>query len=161
MLWMSGYAEPMSLAAQTLLGDSHGEPGGNAWPAAHHPAGMTNGSKGWPSALMSFHQDHPSTKETNMHAVVRTYSGAGAKELFDVLEERKADVQSTLQKVAGMVSYTLIRLGDGGMSVTVCADKAGTDESLKVAREWIAKNASGVKASPPDVKEGTVIVQFS
>ena len=28
-----------------------------------------------------------------MHAVVRTYSGAGAKQLFDLLEQRKADVE--------------------------------------------------------------------
>ena len=96
-----------------------------------------------------------------MHAVVRTYSGAGAKQLFDILEERKADVQSQLGKVAGMVSYTLLRQGDGGMSVTVCADKAGTDESLRVAREWIAQNASNTSASPPQVTEGTVIVQIT
>ncbi|SEE71240.1 hypothetical protein SAMN05444161_6819 [Rhizobiales bacterium GAS191] len=29
-----------------------------------------------------------------MHAVVRTYSGKGAKELFDLLEKRKADVEN-------------------------------------------------------------------
>ena len=72
-----------------------------------------------------------------MHAVVRTYSGAGASELFDTLEERKDDIRATLQKVTGLVSYTLFRQGDGGMSVMVCADKAGTDESLSVARDWI------------------------
>ena len=44
-----------------------------------------------------------------MHAVVRTYSGVGAKQLFDVLEQRKADVEATLQKVSGLVSYTLTR----------------------------------------------------
>jgi hypothetical protein len=96
-----------------------------------------------------------------MHAVVRTYSGAGARQLFDVLEANKADVQSNLQKVPGMVSYTLLRQGDGGMSVTVCADKAGTHESLRVAREWIRNNASGIDASPPTVTEGTVIVQIT
>ena len=95
-----------------------------------------------------------------MHAVVRTYSGGGAKQLFDVLEERKADVEATLQKVSGLVSYTLLRNGDGGMSVTVCMDKAGADESLKVARDWIQKNASNTYANPPVVVEGPVIVQI-
>lgn len=96
-----------------------------------------------------------------MHAVVRTYTGAGARQLFDVLEANKADVHSKLQKVAGMISYTLFRQDDGGMSVTVCADKAGTDESLRVAREWISDNASNVDTSPPTVTEGTVIVQLT
>ncbi len=95
-----------------------------------------------------------------MYAVVRTYSGAGAKQLFDVLEERKADVEATLRKVSGLVSYTLLRSGDGGMSVTVCTDKAGTDESLKVARDWIQKNASNTNANPPVVTEGEVMVQI-
>ena len=95
-----------------------------------------------------------------MHAVVRTYSGAGAKQLFDVLEQRKDDVEATLRKVPGLLTYTLLRSGDGGMSVTVCKDKAGADESLKVAREWIKKNASSIQASSPAVIEGSVIVQI-
>ena len=96
-----------------------------------------------------------------MHAVVRTYSGAGARELFDTLEERKDDIRATLQKVTGLVSYTLFRQGDGGMSVMVCADKAGTDESLSVARDWIRNNAPNTTASAPAVTEGTVIVQIT
>ena len=95
-----------------------------------------------------------------MHAVVRTYSGAGAKQLFDVLERQKAEVEATLRKVPGLVSYTLLRSGDGGMSVTVCKDKAGADESLKVAREWIQKNASNIHANPPVVTEGSVILEI-
>jgi hypothetical protein len=54
----------------------------------------------------------------------------------------------------------LLRTGDGGVSVTVCNDKAGADESLKVAREWIQKNASDIGASPPAVAEGAVILQI-
>ncbi len=95
-----------------------------------------------------------------MHAVVRNYSGAGAKQLFDLLEQRKAEVEATLRKVPGLVSYTMLRSGDGGISVTVCKDKTGTDESLKIAREWIQKNASNIHASPPAVMEGSVIVQI-
>jgi hypothetical protein len=112
------------------------------------------------SADLDWCQDGKSQGGSNMHAVVRTYSGAGAKQLFDVLEQHKAEVEATLRKVPGLLSYTLLRSGDGGMSVTVCKDKAGSDESLKVAREWIKKNASNVQASPPAVMEGSVIVQI-
>lgn len=55
-----------------------------------------------------------------MQVVIREYSGKGAKELFDVLEKNKADVESLLRTVKGLVSYTLARSGDGGFSVTVC-----------------------------------------
>jgi hypothetical protein len=88
---------------------------------------------------------------------VRSYSGKGAKELFDLLEKNKADVEKTLRSVKGLVSYTLVRSADGGFSVTVCNDKAGTDESLQKAKDWIAKNAAGVGAAAPKVSEGSVV----
>ena len=96
-----------------------------------------------------------------MHAVVRMYSGAGSKKLIDLLEERKKEVEALIRPVKGFVSYSLIRTADGGASVTVCQDKAGTDESLRLAREWIGKNAANTGASPPTVLEGSVILQLS
>ncbi len=96
-----------------------------------------------------------------MHAVVRNYSGSGAKELFDMLEERKGEVESIIRSVTGLVSYTLIRTDDGGVTVTVCQDKAGTDESMQVARNWIQENASGLGTSPPAVSEGTALLSLS
>ena len=95
-----------------------------------------------------------------MHAVIRTYSGPSAKKLFDLLEERKREVESIIRPVKGFVSYSLLRTADGGASVTVCQDNAGTDESLRVAKDWIQKNASNISASPPAVSEGSVILQL-
>ncbi len=96
-----------------------------------------------------------------MHAVVRNYSGSGAKKLFDLLEERKSDVESIMRSVTGLVTYSMIRTDDGGVTVTVCQDKAGTDESIRVAREWIQENASDMGSSPPAVSEGSTLVQIS
>jgi hypothetical protein len=96
-----------------------------------------------------------------MHAVVRTYSGAGAKDLFGLLEKRKADVEAVMRPVPGLVSYTLVRTGDGGLSVTVCKDKAGTEASMRAAKEWIQKNASALGSNPPAVAEGSVVIQIS
>lgn len=93
-----------------------------------------------------------------MQVVVRTYSGKGAKELFDVLEKRKADVESILRGVNSFVTYTLARTGDGGFSVTVCKDKAGIDESVQKARDWIVKNAGTTGVGAPNVAEGEVII---
>ncbi len=95
-----------------------------------------------------------------MHAVIRTYSGKGAKELFDLLEKRKSDVESLIHSVKGFIGYSLIRTGEGGISVTVCQDKAGTDESMQRAKDWIGTNASDIGASAPKVSEGAVILQL-
>jgi restriction endonuclease Mrr len=93
-----------------------------------------------------------------MHAVIRTYSGKGAKELFDVLEKRAAEVESVMRPIKGFVSYTAARTGDGGVTLTVCQDKAGADESVAKARDWVANNASSLGAAAPKVSEGSVII---
>jgi hypothetical protein len=97
---------------------------------------------------------------TTVHAVVRTYSGKGAKELFDVLEKQKSDVEIVIRSIKGFVSYTLVRTRDGGLSVSVYQDKAGTEESVQKARDWIKQNAPQAGASAPTVTEGTAILHL-
>jgi ABC-type Fe3+-hydroxamate transport system substrate-binding protein len=89
--------------------------------------------------------------------VTRTYSGPGAKELFDLLEKRKADVKEVMGDVPGIKSYAMVRTPEGGYTVTLCNGKAGTDDSVKVAAAWIRKNAPDLEVQPPVVAEGEVI----
>ncbi|MEA3082715.1 MAG: hypothetical protein QOC89_412 [Paraburkholderia sp.] len=96
-----------------------------------------------------------------MQTVLRRYSGKGAKELFDLLEKRKAEVEEMMGGVKGLVTYTLVHSGDSGFSVTVCQDKTGIDEGVQKAKEWIAKNAGSIGAGAPEVTEGTVIAHLN
>jgi restriction endonuclease Mrr len=80
--------------------------------------------------------------------------------LFDVLEKHTAEVEELMRTVKGFVGYTLARSGDGGFSVTVCNDKAGVDESVQKAKDWIAKNAGSTDASAPEVSAGSVILHL-
>jgi hypothetical protein len=93
-----------------------------------------------------------------MHAVMRDYSGTGAKKLFNLLEKKTAEVKEVMMPIKGFVSYSLVRTARGGFSITICQDKAGTDESVRAARDWIAKNASDTGAPSPTVSEGAVIL---
>lgn len=93
-----------------------------------------------------------------MHAVIRSYSGAGAKALFDVLEQNKAEVEKHLRTARGFVSYALVRTDDGGFTVTICNDKSGTDESVQKAKEWVQKNAGNIGAPAPKITEGAVVI---
>ena len=40
-------------------------------------------------------------------------------------------------------------------------DKAGTDESVRMAREWVAANGSHLNASPPTVSDGPASIYFT
>jgi hypothetical protein len=95
-----------------------------------------------------------------MDVVVRTYKGTGAKELFSLLETRKTDVEKLMRSVKGFENYTLARSsdGEGGLSMTVCQDKAGTEESGRVAKEWLSKNAGTISFEAPKVSAGSIII---
>jgi hypothetical protein len=95
-----------------------------------------------------------------MHAVMRSYSGKGAKELAGILEKNKAEVEKLIRSVKGFVSYSLVHTHDGVFSVSVFQDKAGADESIQMARDWIRWNAKDTGATPPLVWEGPVILQL-
>lgn len=91
-----------------------------------------------------------------MHAMVRTYSGKGASELMKLLASRKDEVEEILRGVDGLISYDLVTADDGGMTITVCRDKAGTDDSLARAKAWLKENAGHLGVGAPSVAEGTV-----
>ena len=96
-----------------------------------------------------------------MHAVTRTYSGQGASDLFDRIEKARDEIEGLLRGVSGFVSYTLFRTDDGGVTVTVCQDKAGTDESIQVARTWVADNGSDLSVAAPTITEGEVAIHLT
>ena len=89
-----------------------------------------------------------------MHATMRYYHGDAG--LADRLAERADDIRAVIGQVEGFRAYYLVRLDDATVSITVCDDAAGTEESTRVASEWIADNMPDVAGSPPMVSSGTV-----
>jgi heme-degrading monooxygenase HmoA len=89
-----------------------------------------------------------------MHATMRYYHGNPG--LADQLAARADEVRALLRAVSGFQSYYLVRLDEATVSITVCDDEAGTEESTSVAAEWIRDNMPDVAASPPMVSSGTV-----
>jgi hypothetical protein len=91
-----------------------------------------------------------------MYAAVRRYEG-----IIDDDEAARLVRDSfmpELEKVKGFVAYYWIDAGDGVMaSLSVFEDKAGADESVKFARQWIVDNAPNLFPNPPEVTEGEVV----
>ena len=94
-----------------------------------------------------------------MYVVIRSYSGQGASELFDLLGQREEDVKELISGVPGFVSYAALRTEDGGRTVTACQDKAGTDESSRRAAGWVEENVTA-PVDPPEIAEGGTVLQF-
>jgi hypothetical protein len=80
--------------------------------------------------------------------------------MLNLLSEREQDVTDLISGVPGFVNYVAVRTGDdAGFTVTVCQDKAGTDESSRRAAEWIKENVGGSTATPT-ISEGDSILHF-
>ena len=94
-----------------------------------------------------------------MHVVMRRYSGRGAKELVDLVLRNKDEVTKLMRGVKGFVSYTVMKSGDEWMTATICNDKSGCDDSVRVARDWISKNATSTGVGAPQVNEGEVLLR--
>jgi hypothetical protein len=94
-----------------------------------------------------------------MHATVRQYTGEGTEELFDALEARESEVRELISSVPGFTSYVAFRTPEGGMTVTICQDKDGTDESTRRAAAWVAENLE-VRPGTPSITEGDAALQF-
>lgn len=93
-----------------------------------------------------------------MHAVIRHYKGNS--QLFDELERRTGEVEQVIRGVPGFMSYVLVRTADGGFSVGVYEDEAGTNESTRVAADWVRQNLPELRVGPPEVIEGGVILHL-
>jgi len=95
-----------------------------------------------------------------MHAVVRMYSGQGASEVFDLVARSNPELKELFGSIAGFVSYTAVRNGDGGMTLTVCEDEAGTAESSRRAAGFIKERLTE-PVKPTQIIEGSTVLQFT
>jgi hypothetical protein len=92
-----------------------------------------------------------------MYATVRRWKNAAP--LADAMTAKEEEVRSLIGGVSGFVTYYATRDGDTLTSVTVYTDKAGADESTRLAREWAGQNVPAALGAP-EVSGGEVFINF-
>lgn len=93
-----------------------------------------------------------------MHIVVRTYSGRGAAETIDFVIANKKSVKQLMHSVKGFVDYQVVKTADGGFAVTMAKTEKASEAITAAAREWLAANAPHIKANPPQILGGKVVL---
>lgn len=95
-----------------------------------------------------------------MHATIRRWNGASA--LINAMETRLPEVQTLISSSPGFVGYHAVRSGDTLVTITVCQDKAGTDESTRLAAQWVRDNlpADAIAGLKPEISEGDAFVNL-
>ena len=94
-----------------------------------------------------------------MHEVVRRYTGS--PQAADELERRRRKVEEVIGGVPGFAAYHLLRTVDGIASVTVCRDRAGTEQSSRLAAAWVRDNPAAGSVNRPEITEGEAIVHLA
>lgn len=96
-----------------------------------------------------------------MYMVVRDYRDEAA----DVVEQaraRQASLREAMRAVPGFVAYYLIDTGSHGLAtVSLFADRAGAEESVRVAAAWVRANMAQWAPNPPTVIQGEVVLDFT
>ena len=93
-----------------------------------------------------------------MHVVVRRWRNAAA--LADALASRSQEVEELISGVPGFVAYYAVRSGSEVTTITACNDRAGTQESTRLAGEWVKQHVAGSPLGAPEITEGETFLQF-
>ena len=91
-----------------------------------------------------------------MYAVVRHYhfKKEDSEEIDKLIQEGFVPL---IKKAEGFVRYYWLDTGDGeGASLSVFNDKAGADESIQLAAEFVKERMSALITQKPEVIEGPV-----
>src|SRR5256885_1860032 len=96
--------------------------------------------------------------EGPMDAVLRRSTNAA--KLVEAMDRRSQDVEEMLSSVPGFVAYHAIRSGDSLVTVSVCRDRSGTDETTRRAAQWVRENVPTGGPSAPEITGGEVFIGF-
>jgi hypothetical protein len=94
-----------------------------------------------------------------MHAVIRRYTGAVA--LIEELDRKRQEVERLIATVPGFVAYHAVRIGDTLVTVSVCADRAATDETTRRAAQWLGDALPAGAVGAPEVTGGEAFLNFT
>jgi hypothetical protein len=91
-----------------------------------------------------------------MYAVIRRYhfQEEDSEKINHLIQEEFLPI---IKKATGFVSYNWLDTGAGeGASFSVYQDKAGADESIRLAADFVKTNMSAFLSQKPEVIEGPV-----
>ena len=91
-----------------------------------------------------------------MFAVIRHYH-FNPKDSAEIDRRGREDFVPIVKKAKGFVRYYWLDTGKGeGASVSVFKDKAGADESVHLAADYVHKHLSKLITQKPEIIEGPI-----
>jgi len=92
-----------------------------------------------------------------MHTAIRQYQ-VDPGSVDEITRGVNEDFLPLIKDVSGFQAYYALDAGGGRIAtVSVFEDRAGAEESSRVAADWIRQNMASLFPNPPEVLEGEVV----
>ena len=92
-----------------------------------------------------------------MHAAIRRYQ-VDPGSVDEVTRGINEDFLPIIKEVSGFQAYYAVDAGAGRLaSVSVFEDRAGAEDSTRMAADWIRQNMASLLPDPPEVLQGEVV----
>ena len=95
---------------------------------------------------------------TPMFASIRKYSEAPL--LSDELVKHQDELKTALRPIRGLHAYYLVKTPNGAVSLTLCEDKAGADESNRLEATLLKDKLPTFTSRGPEIATGEVRFQL-
>ena len=95
---------------------------------------------------------------TPMFASMRKYNAAPT--LVEELVKKQDDIKAVLRPIRGFHAYYLLKTSGGAVSLTVCDDRAGAEESNRVASTWLKDKLPTFSTTSPEITTGEVQIHL-
>lgn len=93
-----------------------------------------------------------------MYASIRRYKTSPGK-AAELAQRVNEGFVSIIGKAPGFVAYYVVDAGnDVVASVSVFQDQAGSEESNRMAADWVKRNIASLVSGPPEITAGAVTV---
>ena len=90
-----------------------------------------------------------------MHAAIRQYQVAGSVD--EVMRELNEGFLPLIKDASGFQAYYALDAGMGRLAtVSVFEDRAGAEESTRMAADYVRQNMASLLPEPPEVLQGDV-----
>ena len=94
-----------------------------------------------------------------MHAAIRQYQGAPGSVDEEMIRRINEGFLPIIKDASGFRDYYALDAGDGRFAtVSVFEDRAGAEESTRLAADWVRENMASLFPEPPEVLQGEVVV---
>jgi hypothetical protein len=94
-----------------------------------------------------------------MYASVRRYEGVDPGSVEEIVRRAEEGFVPIISKAPGFIAYYFLNVGEGVMAaIAIFEDRAGAEESNRMAAGYIKENLASLFPNPPEITAGEVAV---